>query len=118
MLSLLTNIGAQHVLVGLGRRDEALLVAERGRTRAFVDLLLERQGFVEPNSNSNQLRYDQTPSSVEQLVEIVNRQRACVLYYSLAAGFLYSWFIVPGKGLYSIYILNFYLKVVHTLIYK
>ncbi|XP_046683407.1 tetratricopeptide repeat protein 28 isoform X2 [Homalodisca vitripennis] len=89
----------QHVLVGLGRREEALLVAERGRTRAFVDLLLERQGFVEPNSNCNQLRYDATPSSVEQLVDIVNRQRACVLYYSLAAGFLYSWFIVPGKGI-------------------
>ncbi|XP_054281377.1 tetratricopeptide repeat protein 28 [Macrosteles quadrilineatus] len=89
----------QHVLVGLGRRDEALLVAERGRTRAFVDLLLERQGFVEPNSNCNQLRYDATPTSVDQLVDIVNRQRACVLYYSLAAGFLYSWFIVPGKGI-------------------
>lgn len=87
------------MLVVLGRRDEALLVAERGKTRAFVDLLLERQGFIEPNSNCNhQLRYDATPSSVEQLVDIVNRQRACVLYYSLAAGFLYSWFIAPGKG--------------------
>lgn len=85
------------MLVGLGRKDEALLVAERGRTRAFVDLLLERQGYVE-GSNSNQLKYDATPNSVEQLVDIVNRQRACVLYYSLAAGFLYSWFIVPGKG--------------------
>ena len=33
----------QRVLVALGRTDEALVVAERGRTRAFVDLLLERQ---------------------------------------------------------------------------
>ncbi|RZF33680.1 hypothetical protein LSTR_LSTR007058 [Laodelphax striatellus] len=89
----------QHVLVGLGRRDEALVVAERGRTRAFVDLLLERQGYVEQSAHCNQLRYDQTPTSVDQLVDIVNRQRASVLYYSLAAGFLYSWFIVPGKGI-------------------
>ena len=124
----------QRVLVAMGRPEEALLVAERGRTRAFVDLLLERQGFgaqtsaksahpvslVPPSGNSTALgnsggmtasvdtpnsavitsaRVDDcTPSSVEQLVDIVNRQKASVLYYSLAAGYLYAWFIVPGKG--------------------
>ncbi|XP_068086833.1 tetratricopeptide repeat protein 28 [Anabrus simplex] len=80
----------QRVLVGLGRQEEALLVAERGRTRAFVDLLLERAGTGRVEDN--------TPMSVEQLMEIVNRQKASVLYYSLAAGYLYSWFIVPTKG--------------------
>ncbi|KAF0046073.1 hypothetical protein F2P81_002602 [Scophthalmus maximus] len=33
----------QRVLVNLGRHDEALAIAERGRTRAFADLLVERQ---------------------------------------------------------------------------
>lgn len=83
----------QRVLVGLNRANEALLVAERGRTRAFVDLLLERQG-----SNQGLRLSDSTPTTLDQLVEIVNRQRASVLYYSLAAGYLYSWLIVPGKG--------------------
>ena len=83
----------QRVLVGLNWANEALLVAERGRTRAFVDLLLERQG-----SNQGLRLSDSTPTTLDQLVEIVNRQRASVLYYSLAAGYLYSWLIVPGKG--------------------
>jgi hypothetical protein len=90
------------VLVGLGRREEALLVAERGRTRAFVDLLLERQGSGNSGSATGQRSGnrvdDSVPTSVDQLVEIVNRQKASVLYYSLAAGSLYSWFIVPTKG--------------------
>jgi hypothetical protein len=38
-------------------------------------------------------------TSLDQLVEIVNRQKASVLYYSLAAGSLYSWFIVPARGI-------------------
>lgn len=91
------------MLVGLGRREEALLVAERGRTRAFVDLLLERQGCGEAGSGTGQHAGnrvdDSVPTSVEQLVEIVNRQKASVLYYSLAAGSLYSWFIVPARGI-------------------
>nr|CAD7200729.1 unnamed protein product [Timema douglasi] len=90
------------VLVSLGRQEEALLVAERGRTRAFVDLLLERQNCGESVVGTGQRCdsriEDNTPTSVEQLVEIVNRQKASVLYYSLAAGYLYSWFIVPSKG--------------------
>nr|CAD7423629.1 unnamed protein product [Timema monikensis] len=92
----------QKVLVSLGRQEEALLVAERGRTRAFVDLLLERQNCGESVVGTGQRCdsriEDNTPTSVEQLVEIVNRQKASVLYYSLAAGYLYSWFIVPSKG--------------------
>ncbi|XP_049768006.1 tetratricopeptide repeat protein 28 [Schistocerca cancellata] len=74
----------QRVLVGLGRQEEALLVAERGRTRAG--------SAPAPRLDDN------TPNSVEQLLEIVNRQKASVLYYSLAAGYLYSWLIVPTKG--------------------
>ena len=91
----------QRVLVSLGREDEALVVAERGRTRAFVDLLIERQN----NSNSNhssklQSKLDEsTPSSVTEIVNLVNRQKASVIYYSIAAGYLHIWLIVPTKGI-------------------
>lgn len=87
----------------MNRQDEALVMAERGRTRAFVDLLLERQGHAEGSrskSRSNPRIDDSSPSTVDQLLDVVNRQRASILYYSIAAGFLYSWLIVPTKGKY------------------
>lgn len=97
----------QRVLVLLGRSGEALLVAERGRTRAFVDLLLERQG-ADGNHGRVALFDDCLPASMEQIIDVVNRQKSSVLYYSIAAGFLYCWLIVPSKGLYN-YLLQVYL---------
>ncbi len=94
----------QRVLVSLGRSAEALLVAERGRTRAFVDLLLERQGAATSDAETRgshgrvALFDDCLPTTMEQVVEIVDKQKASVLYYSLAFGYLYCWLIVPGKG--------------------
>ncbi|XP_056434200.1 tetratricopeptide repeat protein 28 isoform X2 [Gadus chalcogrammus] len=85
----------QRVLVSLGRHDEALAIAERGRPRAFVDLLMEHQKGGEQAVTSDLY----TPVSVEHMLEVVSRQRAEVLYYSLAGGFLYSWLLSPGKGI-------------------
>lgn len=81
----------------LKREEEALVVAERGRNRAFVDLLLERQGLENRNKMKNG-RMDEYVNSIEHIQDIVNRQKASVLYYSLAAGYLYAWLIVPNKG--------------------
>ncbi|XP_018608454.1 tetratricopeptide repeat protein 28-like isoform X3 [Scleropages formosus] len=82
----------QRVLVSLGHHDEALAVAERGRTRAFADLLVERQ--------TGQLDADPySPVTVEHILDTVNGQRALVLYFSLAAGHLYSWLLAPGAGI-------------------
>ncbi|XP_060104998.1 tetratricopeptide repeat protein 28 isoform X2 [Heteronotia binoei] len=82
----------QRVLVSLGHHDEALAVAERGRTRAFADLLVERQmGPQESDPYS--------PVTVDQVLETVHSQRGLVLYYSLAAGYLYSWLLAPGAGI-------------------
>ena len=81
--------------MSLGRHEEALVVAERGRTRAFVDFLLERQ------KTDNQSWYqsiDSTPVTKENILETVAKQSASVLYYSLAAGYLYTWLITPDKG--------------------
>ncbi|XP_060935836.1 tetratricopeptide repeat protein 28 [Limanda limanda] len=85
----------QRVLVSLGRHDEALAIAERGRTRAFADLLVERQKGSQQAAGSDPY----IPVTVEHILETVNSQRAMVLYYSLAGGFLYSWLISPGTGI-------------------
>ena len=77
-----------------GRHDEALAIAERGRTRAFADLLVERQKGSQQAASADPY----TPVTVEHILETVNSQRAVVLYYSLAGGFLYSWLISPGTG--------------------
>ncbi|XP_029427963.1 tetratricopeptide repeat protein 28 isoform X2 [Rhinatrema bivittatum] len=82
----------QRVLVSLGHHDEALAVAERGRTRAFADLLVERQ-------TGQQDTDPYSPVTIDQILEIVNGQRGLVLYYSLAAGYLYSWLLAPGAGI-------------------
>lgn len=88
----------QRVLVSLNRSEDALVIAERGRNRAFVDLLLERQGLSESKTKHKTKLDDLTPNNLDQLKDIVNRQRASVIYYSVAAGFLYSWLIIPTKG--------------------
>lgn len=41
-----------------------------------------------------------SPTTVEQVLEVVNKQKAPVLYYSLAAGRLYAWLLQPHKGNY------------------
>ncbi|XP_030623936.1 tetratricopeptide repeat protein 28 [Chanos chanos] len=82
----------QRVLVSLGHHDEALAVAERGRTRAFADLLVERQTGQQDSD-------PYTPVTVENILDTVNGQRALVLYFSLAAGYLYSWLLAPGSGI-------------------
>ncbi|NXQ35732.1 TTC28 protein, partial [Alaudala cheleensis] len=82
----------QRVLVSLGHHDEALAVAERGRTRAFADLLVERQTGQQDSD-------PYSPVTLDQVLETVNGQRGLVLYYSLAAGYLYSWLLAPGAGI-------------------
>ncbi|XP_064620053.1 tetratricopeptide repeat protein 28-like isoform X2 [Lineus longissimus] len=82
----------QRVLVALGRHNEALVVAERGRTRAFIDLLLERQAGSDAGFTDN------TPITMQQILDIVNKQRAAILYFSIAAGYLYTWLITPDNG--------------------
>jgi len=86
----------QRVLVSLGRHEEALVVAERGRTRAFVDLLLERQTGGDGDGMYGTV--DNTPVTIDQIMLTVNRAKATVIYYSIAAGYLYSWLLVPEKG--------------------
>jgi len=96
----------QRVLVGLGHHDDALVVAERGRTRAFVDLLLERQSLGGDTWYSS---LDSSPVTKEIILETVTRQHAAILYFSMAVGYLYSWLILPDKG--SLFLLRFCVRI-------
>nr|XP_032803282.1 tetratricopeptide repeat protein 28 isoform X2 [Petromyzon marinus] len=103
----------QRVLVTLGRPGEALVAAERARS------LAERQGqgsggprLAAPSSASpGTPRSPGTPErgerpgspvppppSLERLLEAVGTQRGLVLYFSIAAGYLYSWLLAPNEG--------------------
>ncbi|XP_022086210.1 tetratricopeptide repeat protein 28-like isoform X4 [Acanthaster planci] len=86
----------QKVLVAMDRQDEALAVAERSRTRAFVDLLLGRQSG--DGSDSVDVM-DTVLMTVDEILELVSMQNANVLYYSIASGHLYSWLITPSDGI-------------------
>ncbi|XP_061656176.1 tetratricopeptide repeat protein 28 isoform X1 [Phyllopteryx taeniolatus] len=85
----------QRVLVSLGRHEEALSIAERARTRAFADLLVERQKGRQRPEGSDQY----APVTVEHIRETVNSLKAMVLYFSVVGGFLYSWLLAPGSGI-------------------
>ena len=83
----------------LGREHEALVVAERSRTRPFLDLVLERSNTSGKANMAHSKPEDNSPKSVAEIEKLVNRQKAVVLYYSLAGGYLYCWLIVPNEGI-------------------
>ena len=86
----------QRVLVTLDRHNEALVVAERACTRAFIDLLMERQAGSEGFFGNHVT--DPPPITTDQITNIVNKQKSLVLCFSVAAGFLYSWLLTPKDG--------------------
>ena len=86
----------QRVLVSLSRHDEALVVAERACTRAFIDLLLERQAGSAGLFNGTTM--DLTPVSTDHITATVAKQDSFVLCFSIAAGHLYSWLLTPQQG--------------------
>ncbi|CAL8082559.1 unnamed protein product [Orchesella dallaii] len=94
----------QRILVSLGRTDLALLFAEKCRTIANTTLPNSHKEYAgglklfnDPLSSSN------TPinliNSVDLLVQRVNRHRAAVLYFSAIGGYLYSWLLIPERGI-------------------
>lgn len=88
----------QRVLVSQGFHGDALAVAERSRTRDFIGLLQERQGSNRLENGIS--KYLENPlTSPEQITDFVKSQKCSVLYYSIAAGHLYSWLITPRKGI-------------------
>lgn len=70
-------------------------MAERACTRAFIDYLLERQAGSEGLFRND---IDPAPITCDQIVHSVSKQKSLVLYFSIAAGYLYSWLLTPDNG--------------------
>ncbi|NEO21090.1 DUF3160 domain-containing protein [Moorena sp. SIO4A5] len=87
----------QYVLIQQNEREKALEVSERGRTRAFVELLAKRLAV-----NSEEIA-DFKPISLKQIRQIAVEQNSTLVEYSILPSNskefkLYSWVILPtGK---------------------
>ena len=83
----------QQALIAQNKKEEALLIAERGRARAFIDLLLSRV-----KSLSTQAIKSPPPITLKQIQQIAQQQRATLVEYSLITEqqALYIWVIQPN----------------------
>ncbi|MBD2607053.1 tetratricopeptide repeat protein [Scytonema hofmannii FACHB-248] len=79
----------QIALIAQNKNDKALEVSERGRARAFVELLASKQS---PNFN-NQINIK--PPSIEQIKQIAKQQNATFVEYSIIESQLYIWVVKP-----------------------
>jgi CHAT domain-containing protein len=86
----------QRVLVDSGLENEALVTAEVSRSRAFFDLQLERHS--RHVANKSKLLDTLAAITERDIVNIVNRQKAAVIYYSIAVDRLLLWLILPTRG--------------------
>jgi CHAT domain-containing protein/Tfp pilus assembly protein PilF len=83
----------QAVLVEQNRPNEALEIAERGRARAFVDLLTQRL------SSNPALNAISKPPTLADMQQIAKQQDATLVQYSILredADFLLTWVIRPS----------------------
>ncbi|WP_190505345.1 CHAT domain-containing protein [Leptolyngbya sp. FACHB-321] len=83
----------QLTLVVQNKTTAALEVAERGRTRAFVELLATRlAGDSMPPQTLQRLGQ---PLSLPQIQQVARQQNATLVEYSVVGGALYIWVIRP-----------------------
>lgn len=84
----------QEVLVAQSKVLPALEIAERGRARAFVELLAQRS--VTPENTSQSANPTITPPTLAQIQQIARQQTATLVQYSLlGTETLYIWVIQP-----------------------
>ncbi|MER3492866.1 MAG: Fis family transcriptional regulator [Mastigocladus sp. ERB_26_2] len=83
----------QQTLITQNQPEAALEVAERGRARAFVELLASKL------SASSQTPANSKPLSIEQIKQIAKRQNATLVEYSVIGNdAIYIWVVQPtGK---------------------
>lgn len=72
----------QKTLVLMGRNEEALVAAERCKSRTTLDTLTSRKTMV---------------TCSENIFDIVNKSKTNIIYFSLADDELYAWFLQPQK---------------------
>lgn len=72
----------QKVFVSTGRHEEALVAAERCKSRTILETNTARKTLV---------------TCSESIFDIVNKSKTNILYFSLTADELYVWFLQPQK---------------------
>lgn len=77
----------QQALVAQNKNNMALEIAERGRARAFVELLASK---LSPNSNNQP---NITQPKIQELKQIASEQKATLVEYSI----IYDFFKIQGK---------------------
>ncbi|BAY25979.1 TPR repeat-containing protein [Calothrix sp. NIES-2100] len=78
----------QKVLIAQNKTDAALEIAERGRARAFVELLASRV-----STNNKQAYKSPQPPTISEIKQIAQQQNATLVQYSI----IYDDFKVTGK---------------------
>ncbi|MBK4728291.1 CHAT domain-containing protein [Oxynema sp. CENA135] len=79
----------QQALVLVGRAEEALEVSERGRARAFVELLAQRRN---PNSTA-EIELD--PPTIADITQVARDRQATLVEYSIVDAGLLIWVVTP-----------------------
>jgi CHAT domain-containing protein/tetratricopeptide (TPR) repeat protein len=83
----------QFTLIAQNKTTTALEVSERGRTRAFVELLATRlAGDSTPSQTIQRLSQ---PLTLPQIQQVARQQNATLVEYSMVGGELYIWLIRP-----------------------
>ncbi|MEG4589469.1 CHAT domain-containing tetratricopeptide repeat protein [Microcoleus sp. MOSTC5] len=81
----------QQALIAQNKTEAALEIAERGRARAFAELLASRLG----TEKSEQLAASKPPN-LAQIKRIAAEQKATLIEYSIVDEKVYVWAIAPG----------------------
>lgn len=83
----------QYTLIVQNKTTTALEIAERGRTRAFVELMATR--LAGDSASSQTLQRLSQPPSLPQIQQVARQQNATLVEYSVAGEELYIWVIRP-----------------------
>jgi len=81
----------QEVLIAQQQHEAALEIAERGRARAFVELLASRLG-----AQTGEQLQQPDPPSIDDIRRIAQQQKATLVEYSIVGDQLYIWVIDPN----------------------
>ena len=78
----------QQVLIAQNKTEVALEIAERGRARAFVELLVSRLDPATAQATS-------TPPTIAQIKQIAKTHNSTLVEYSITFSELYIWVVKP-----------------------
>jgi CHAT domain-containing protein len=81
----------QEALVAQNKYEEALEVSERGRARAFINLLAARQSQAQNKSNIPEI----LPPTIKDIQKIAKQQNATFVEYSIKDRNIYIWVVKP-----------------------